>query len=274
MIDDQSNKFKCCTTDPDGIACSRKWQLPILKISEEKKWQSPPGRRGSTSLARAGPWGWGRWSSSTRPGMGRETLASGRSTRWKHHIFSEMTFHLNFIGDYIYLQVIYFPGDLVLCHPSSRQAALWPPRIKRPLEQVGVSATYSHCFLTQMVSELALSIEYWTHIAIFFVNRNIVSDLVWRTIFRLKLQPRRMNDSGLCVHGNLQNCFMSDAFYSYIIYDIIDYKPIFNVIFCSQEHRTHCPWWHFVPSDREDQFKKVFSVLTVQTCQERAVQKG
>lgn len=50
---------------------------------------------------------------------------------------------------------------------------------------------------------------------------------------RLKLQPRKMNDSGLCVHGNLQNCFI-------------------------QEHRTHCPWWHFVPSDREEQFKKVY----------------
>ena len=114
----------------------------------------PRGRPGSTSPARTGPWGWRRWSSSTRPGTGRETLASGRSTRW---IFSERWPFTWTIGDLVplsfYLSVEFqrwscsfilyplifnwtFKGDLVLCHPSTGQAALWSPRIKWPLEQV------------------------------------------------------------------------------------------------------------------------------------------
>lgn len=51
---------------------------------------------------------------------------------------------------------------------------------------------------------------------------------------RLKLEPREINDTELCFHGNLMNCNRN-------------------------QRRSHCPWWHFLPSDREATIKKVYS---------------
>ena len=227
----------------------------------------------------------GKWSVDQ---VGRKLSFLRRPFTWTHlsfvfacvFVFSEMTFHSN-LGDLVICLCICLFWDVLWlklrwsCHlwsfdPTSssvicrRQMAFGAGALLQTNVQLD---KYYNEYWTNIVSELAFrkNIVFELVIRTNFVSELALrikmvsfsigyltffsSELISSTILRLKLQPRKMNDSGLCVHGNLQNCFMW-AFLFLIIPEDIFVMRIINIYaiwavqyICSQERRTHCPWF-------------------------------
>jgi len=55
---------------------------------------------------------------------------------------------------------------------------------------------------------------------------------------RLKITPHEFNDTNICFHGDLMNCFRGNP-----------------------HTRSPCPWWHFIPSDSRDYMEKVYKSI-------------
>jgi len=78
---------------------------------------------------------------------------------------------------------------------------------------------------------------------------------------RLSMAPREIDDTGLCFHGKLLNCFRINWTGRGSRVRLMDMYTLYQQFMGNIDQG--CPWWHFVSTDTEDYIKQVYhDILT------------